>query len=77
MRSLVVWVRSSSTNGRVAGAAADSLASPMQVLQPQEGAGGQSSTTNPDNRLAEMKEWTTPPAFGLDSRSSSGKRDTG
>ena len=63
-------------NGRVAGAAAGSLASLMQVLQPQEGAGGQSSTTNLDNRPGEMKMWTTPPAFDLDSRSSSGKMDT-
>ena len=77
MRSLVVWARSTKTNGRVVGAAAGSLAFPVQVLQLQEEAGGQSSTTNPDNRLVEMKKWTTPLAFGLDSRFSSGKKDTG
>lgn len=73
----MVWVQSTRTNGRVAKAVVDSLASLMQARRLRGEVGGQNLTTNPDNRPDETKEWTTPLAFGLDSRFSSGKEDMG
>jgi hypothetical protein len=65
----VVSVRSTRTNERVVRDMVDSLASPMQARQPREEAEERSLMTVQDNRLVEMKEWTTPGASDRSSRS--------
>lgn len=64
-------------NERGVGVAGGSPASPVQGPPPQVEVEEPNLMTNPDNQQAETKEWIKPLASGRDSRSSSGRKDTG